>query len=244
MKNIIKIILLNLSIVIAGILLYSDGFLGLRPGDDSILRAGLSIIFAISLVAIFSVGNYSLLKSPEKPNIINLPADKTVTTQEIEALLKKYYSSKYFGDYAKTSSDQLQRLTKSISRATEIINTKFSPGTLTAERYVGVVNAAAAAAINNLKSVAVSMQMFDDEEYKRLQHYKDDDIPDDIQEKQIELYNQNFTRIKNSIAKNENLILKTDTLVMELSAERQDNNDENILDEIATLTDELKYYCT
>lgn len=243
MKNWLKIALLNAGIVVAGVICYSDGFLGLRLADPSIIRAGLSVIAGIALAAALGGGNYLLLKEPSAVPADRLLTQESISTDKIEALFKKYYASRYFGDYARTSVDQLHRIEKCMSRASAVINTKFTPGSITADRYSSVVAAAAEAAMNNMKAIAVGMQMFDDEEYRRLQHYKEDDIPDDIQEKQIDLYNRNFAHIKDSIAKNEHLILKTDTLVMEISAGNatEDTNGE-LLEEISKLTEELKYY--
>ena len=91
--------------------------------------------------------------------------------------------------------------------------------------------------------MANRMQLFDSSDYLRLQNYKDDDIPDDIQEKQLELYEKNITMINNAIALNEQLLLKLDMLSMEL-ASTIDSNDSNtaLLDEISKLTEEAKYY--
>ena len=65
MKNFLKILLLNIGIIIAAILTYSNGFLGLRPTDDSILRAGFSILIGLGLAG-FVGRKYALLKEPKK----------------------------------------------------------------------------------------------------------------------------------------------------------------------------------
>ena len=98
-------------------------------------------------------------------------------------------------------------------------------------------------ALNNIVAMANRMQVFDAKGYDRLQNYKNDDIPDDIQEQQIELYNSNLEKIKESISINERIILKMDTLMMELSSTDTNNSGNNeLLEEIEQLTKEAKYY--
>ena len=47
MNKFIKIAVLNIAIVIAAVVGYSPGLLGLSPSDPSILKAGISIILGI-----------------------------------------------------------------------------------------------------------------------------------------------------------------------------------------------------
>ncbi len=89
------------------------------------------------------------------------------------------------------------------------------------------------------------MRLFDEKEYARLQHYREDDIPDDIQEEQLKLYQKNSDNVRSTISLNEKILLKLDALAMEVSssASGEDadlNND--LLNEIGKLIDETKYY--
>ena len=80
------------------------------------------------------------------------------------------------------------------------------PCYLSWDKYHSAVEAANQIALENLISLANRMQLFDEKEYARLKHYKDDNIPDNIQEKQIKLYKQNLDLIKDAITVNENLV--------------------------------------
>lgn len=80
---------------------------------------------------------------------------------------------------------------------------------------------------------------------KRLKHYKEDDIPDDIQEEQLKLYRDNYESTKAALALNEKILLKLDALAVGLSSfEINANEDMNneILEEIEKLTNDAKYY--
>ena len=94
--------------------------------------------------------------------------------------------------------------------------------------------------VDNLISVAHKLSFFDEDEYARLMDRENDNIPDDIQQKQLELYNANEDSIKRVINTNERLILQLDTLAVELN--NPGEADEGILNEIQQLTKEVKYY--
>ncbi|MBQ6019431.1 MAG: hypothetical protein IJL26_04545 [Clostridia bacterium] len=239
MKKIIKLILLNLSIAVGAVIAYSDGLLGLRPSDASILRAGFSIIIGLALAFALIYGNYKLLQEPKL-----IQRDALTNPEQVESLLKEFTNSSYFGNYARTAVDQLRRLAASTRRTVSVIREKFQSGTMSFDKYMSIIEAAGATAIDNIRNIALRMQMFDDAEYRRLKNYRSDAIPDEIQQKQIELYDRNTQFIKNSIAVNEELILKMDTLALEVSdsSARNENDADELLDEITRLTSELKYY--
>ena len=239
MKKILKLLVLNIGIVICAVVTYSDGLLGLRPSDPSILKAGFSILIGIALAAGLVFGNLRLLREPK-----TVEREALETPAQIEALLKSFTQSAYIGDLARTAVDQLRRLETSTRRTTAAIRTKFQRGSVSEQHYQGVIDAAEATAIENFRNMALRMQMFDDAEYRRLKNYRDDTIPDEIQREQLALYDKNMQFIRSSIAVNENLILKKDTLTLEISdsSARNENDADELLAEIGRLTTELKYY--
>ena len=66
----------------------------------------------------------------------------------------------------------------------------------------------------NVAAMSGRMSIFDEEEYERLKHYKEDDIPDDIQEEQLKLYRDNYESTKAALALNEKILLKLDALAV------------------------------
>lgn len=233
----IKTIILNVTIVALGIICYSPGLLGLRI-TDSIFRAGCAIIMAPSLTAAFFAGNYMIFR---KEQLKFISTEDVSTIDQAIAVLKTYRSGKHFGATVNTIIEQLQRLNKSIERANFAANAAFTAGTMTGEKYMGIISAGGKSALNNIIAMTNRMRLFDEKEYERLQHYKEDDIPDDIQEQQIELYHKNMELIQQTISLNERIILKLDTLSMELGLRKQ-NYDDTIIEEIARLTEEAKLY--
>lgn len=242
MKKYIKLIAANLCIVLTAVVLYSPGLICLRISDYSIFRAGMSIIAALVLIAVFFLVNLRLLKDPDR---IPVMLEDVPDLDKAKEILKKHWDSKYFGGMAKTASEQLDRILSCRRRLAGILEQKFTKGTMSWDKFNSVVEAAEASAIKNVVAMSNRMRLFDEKEYARLQHYREDDIPDDIQEEQLKLYQKNFDNVRSTIALNEKILLKLDALAMEVSSfasgkDAELNND--LLTEISRLIDETKYY--
>lgn len=242
MKKYVKLLAVNLCISIATVLLYSPGFICLRVSDPSIFRAGMSIIAALALIAVFFSANLSILKEHEKRPVLLADVPNLEKAKEI---LREHCSGRYFGSMARTASEQLDRIFKCRRRLSGILGRRFERGTISFQKFESIAAAAESSAIQNVVAMANRMQLFDEKEYTRLQHYREDDIPDDIQEEQLRLYQKNFEDVKSTIALNEKLLLKLDALAMELSSSDSSKNEDlnsGLLIEIGKLIDETKYY--
>lgn len=242
MKKYIKLIAVNLCIVVAAVVLYSPGLLCLRVTDYSIFRAGMSIIAALALICIFFVVNLRILKGPRQEPV---SLEEISDVEKAKAILKNYRDGRYFGSTARTAISQLDRILKCRERLSGILDQRFTKGTMSWDKFESAASAAEASAIKNVVTMANRMQLFDEKEYERLQRYKEDDIPDDIQEEQIRLYQKNFEAVRSTIALNEKILLKLDALSMELSSSEMNETEalnSGLLTEIEKLIEETKYY--
>lgn len=242
MKKYGTLLAANVCIVIAAVILYSPGLVCLRITDESIFRAGMSVIALLALVCIFFLVNIRILKEPPKRPI--LPEDVT-DLERARDILKEYGSSKYLKSMASTASQQVDRILKCRMRLSGILEQRFTKGTMSWEKFHNVVVSAEDSATKNVVAMANRMQLFDEKEFAQLKHYKEDDIPDDIQEEQLRLYQKNFEDIRSMIALNEKILLKLNTLTMEVSSSSSEGNTDwnhDLLEEIERLISETKYY--
>lgn len=179
-----------------------------------------------------------------EPKQVMMDENENHSYSELQNVLSSYTNGKYFGKIAKTVMEQLERLNTSCERTKEAINKRFDRSSLSYEKYYSIVDVAEKTANQNVVAMTNRMKFFDEEEYARLENYRNDNIPDDIQEKQIALYKENQAKIEGAIAVNENLILKMDTLSMELAkiSNSSEADMETMLGEIEELTKEVKYY--
>lgn len=242
MKRYLKLAAADLCIAASAVVLYSPGLVNLRLSDYSIFRAGMSIIAAVILITLFFVINIRLLKEPEQKPIM---LEDVPDLERAKDILQDYCKGRYFGSLAKTASEQLDRILKCRQRLSVILEQKFTRGTMSWDKFNSPVSAAESSAIKNVVAMANRMCVFDEKEYARLQNYREDDIPDDIQEEQLRLYQNNLEAIRWTIALNEKILLKLDALAMELSssASRSDADwNHELVSEIERLTEETRYY--
>ena len=241
MKNInyVKLALLNLGVAFTSVICYSPGLLNLRPSDPGVIRPGMSIFMALVILFAFFYGNHELLSEPKRSRVSK---DSVSDIKKAGMLLKSYFTSRPLGDTARVANDQLRRMTNLFENTENIIGEKFEKGSMSWSKYDAIVKSAEKSAVSNVVAMANRMQIFGEREYEKLTRYKDDQIPDDIQEKQLQLYEENLQKIKDAIALNEELLLKIETLMFELSSENDVEEHDEILEEIEKLTKEVKLY--
>lgn len=242
MKKYIKLIAANLCIAAAAVILYSPGLLCLRITDYSIFRAGMSVIGLLALISAFFTVNLRFLKKPRQRPVLT---EDVVDLEQTKDILRNYGESRYLKSMAATACEQVDRILRSRERLSGILEQKFVKGTMSWDKFNGVVLAAENSAMKNVVAMANRMQLFDEKEYTKLQHYREDNIPDDIQEEQLRLYQKNFEDMKALIGLNEKILLKLNSLTMEVSSsasEKEAGQNENLLKEIEKLIDETKYY--
>ncbi len=242
MKRYLKLAAADLCIAASAVVLYSPGLVNLRLSDYSIFRAGMSIIAAVILITLFFVINIRLLKEPEQKPIM---LEDVPDLERAKDILQDYCKGRYFGSLAKTASEQLDRILKCRQRLSVILEQKFTRGTMSWDKFNSTVSAAESSAIKNVVAMANRMCVFDEKEYARLQNYREDDIPDDIQEEQLRLYQKNLEAIRWTIALNEKILLKLDALAMEISSSASRNDTDwnhELVSEIERLIEETRYY--
>ncbi len=242
MNKYIKLLAVNFCIAGTAVFLYSPGLLCLRLSDESVFRAGMSILAAPALMGAFFFANTALLKEPKRKPFL---ADEIPDLEQAKKILKDFGGSKYLKSLAETASEQLDRICKCQRRLSDILEQRFTKGTLSWDKFHSVVSAAEQSAVKNVAIMASRMQLFDEKEYGKLLHYREDDIPDDIQKERLGLYQKNLGDIRNTVALNEKILFQLDALSMELSSSAFDegaSRNDMLLKEIKTLIDETKYY--
>jgi len=239
-----KWILLIFGIVeaIVAVVCFSRGLINLFDTERASLpRISVGIGVIVILIVGYVLMSIWYLREP-KIGMMDEKADHTY--DELYNVLGEYTKGKYFGPIARTVMDQIQRLNNSCVRTKDAILKKFDKSSMSYEKYYSVVDLAEKTANQNIVAMTNRMKFFDENEYARLENYRNDNIPDDIQEKQIALYKENQAKLEQAIAVNENMILKLDTLSMELSkiTDASDNTMNLTLDEIEELTKQVKFY--
>ena len=214
-KKIKKLIFGNLGFLIGFVVLFSPGLLGLSIVDASAVKAALSLTLGIMMPAGMVAYNY---KTISQKNDVKLIGTNQYSVEGIRQEMKHYLGSGVFGQVARVSLDELDKCEKMQAGVDEVLDRKFEKGSLTYQKFDSIAKAAQDTILANMVNMLNRMKVIDDGVYARLQNYKHDDIPDDIQIQQLELYNKNIAAVKEKRNQNEGLIYKLDELRIELAA--------------------------
>ncbi len=239
-KKIKKLIFGNLGFLIGFVVLFSPGLLGLSIVDASAVKAALSLTLGIMMPAGMVAYNY---KTISQKNDVKLIGTNQYSVEGIRQEMKHYLGSGVFGQVARASLDELDKCEKMQAGVDEVLDRKFEKGSLTYQKFDSIAKAAQDTILANMVNMLNRMKVIDDGVYARLQNYKHDDIPDDIQIQQLELYNKNIAAVKEKRNQNEGLIYKLDELRIELAAsEAVDAAGIKAYTEIDTLIKQIEYY--
>lgn len=239
-KKIKKLIFGNLGFLIGFVVLFSPGLLGLSIVDASAVKAALSLTLGIMMPAGMVAYNY---KTISQKNDVKLIGTNQYSVEGIRQEMKHYLGSGVFGQVARASLDELDKCEKMQAGVDEVLDRKFEKGSLTYQKFDSIAKAAQDTILANMVNMLNRMKVIDDGVYARLQNYKHDDIPDDIQIQQLELYNKNIAAVKEKRNQNEGLIYKLDELRIELAAsEAVDAAGIMAYAEIDTLIKQIEYY--
>lgn len=120
MNKYLKLLGLNLSVIAGTIICYSSGLLALSPMDDSIFKAGMSIISGLGLATVFGVGNYKLLQNTSiSAEALKNAFDETlqalddISAYKQEALPRMKETIETFNQLAQIGEQRIQNMEKS-----------------------------------------------------------------------------------------------------------------------------------
>ena len=223
-------------IAVALLVLYAPWGLALRPWDYSLLRAGFSIIAGIGLVGVFGASTYLLLKEPE---VKLLEPSNVVDDDQVVPVLEEYTQTPYVGTIALEALEQVHSAERKRARLRKVITVQFSEGSLSWDKFCGLVDMAERTVLRNSALVANGVQSFDREGYKRALRTKDK------HPEQIELYDRSLKGMRDVIDANERVLLEMAKLELELSSLEADDTREaagETIEELQGLIEETRYY--
>lgn len=242
-EKILKIAGLNTGIAMLDITLFSPGLLGLQLGGASVFAtafgATVIIMSGIGLV----LGNYKLLFQKEK--IIQTNEIKSVMDC-IDALEQNREKKTFSNDIA-AILEQIERFQKKKNTIKDILLQKFSSTEISYSKFNGVILEIENVFYINVKSIVNKLNAFDEEDYNLIRKKNMDTkfSKEFIQEK-ISIYNEYINFVKASTEDNEQILLKLDKLLLEISKlnSLEDGEIENMsaMKEIDELINKTKFY--
>lgn len=111
--------------------------------------------------------------------------------------------------------EQLRRFKRKKATIDDILLQKFSPNELTYQKFAGVLQEVENVMFLNMKSILNKIAAFDVEEYEALQ--KKGFPVNEVSEEKMQIYHEYLNFVKNATATNEDILLKMDKMLFEIS---------------------------
>lgn len=248
-KQIIRLILLNLGIVLLNVILFSKGLIGLTLGG-SILATAFGITAIIMSVIAFFWGNISLLFKKPTPTLY-IGTELTNEKDYTQALAEKRDKKVFIKDI-NTVTEQISRIRSRNESLDTILRQHFSPQEITSVRFHTIIDSVNDLFYGNVKKMLNRITIFDDRDYNVIMYklkystvrLSEEDA--DILRERLAVYQEHLDYIKNLIEMNEGIIVKLDRLLLEL-AKLDDFDETNIektpaIQEMNDLIQQTKLY--
>lgn len=241
--KIIKIIMLNVAIALIDIILFSPGIIGIEIGGTSILATAFGITVMLMSGVVFVFGNYKIIYTKVR---IMQPGEIKSENDYITAL-KLNYGKRTFAKEIDIILEQIERLHKKKDTIKDILLQRFDSTEMSYSKFQGAVIDLDNIFYINIRSILNKLNAFDEEDYNQI---KKDSIHSEfskefIKEK-MDIYKEYITFVKDSVEDNEQILLKLDRFLLEISKfnSLEDGEIENMgaMKEIDELISNTKFY--
>lgn len=237
----IKLLGIIIVTVMIDVIVFSPGIIGIAIGESAFATAfGITLVLA-SIIALL-YGSYNTFFKQPAP----LPVKEIVTHEDyVEALMPFMRIGSLEGDITVTL-DQMERLIRKKDTLMNVLGQRFEVEELSYKKFASVIREVEKLLYLNVRSMINRLRVFDEAEFKSVMSQKSSRFSSEIIQQKANLYHEFLTFMKYSLDTNEEILLKLDKLLLEIS--RLDSFDpaeiENMpcMQEIDSLIKQTKYY--
>ncbi|MGV8176116.1 MAG: hypothetical protein ACP5OU_10500 [Methanothrix sp.] len=211
--KLIKLLSLNLGIAAADIITFSPKLLGVVIGLTPLETAfGFTIVFLSGAGIIY--GNYKLFA--EQENVV--PANKIMTFGDYIEALNNKRDLKTFENTVDLLLDQIERLKKKNKTIRDILLQIFSSSEISYQKFDEVIAQVEMIFFMNIRSILNKLNAFDEDDYNFIRKkYEAGAFSQQFLEEKFKIYDEYFAFVKAATEDNEQILLKLDKLLLEIS---------------------------
>lgn len=211
-KKKIQLVVLNGAIVTTNIAVFSKAFLGFSLFTGNSIGLVIAWIDIFVSILAFLKGNLAILKKKEMH----------VLTQEIKNLNdcisvfeEAMNNGDVFDENITKNIEQIKRFKRKYETINDILLQKFSSDEITFQKFSDVLREIENVIYMNMRSILNKISAFDVEEYEKIQKNKIDIQV--ISQEKLDIYNEYIRFVNESTNINEEILLKLDRMVLEIS---------------------------
>ncbi|WP_455715877.1 hypothetical protein [Anaerosporobacter sp.] len=206
-KLVVKLGLLNFGIAIVDILAFSNVFMRINLGDDTLVRRAFGYTLILMSIILFCYGNYRLLYSKETEYEFSI--QDLNTPEDMVEVLTQLLNKNILNNEINTTINQIKRLLKKKESLKNIIYIKFKEEDEDAYGLKDIINKAENLLYSNVKSMINAISVFDQSEFNQINQKNNSE--------KHAVYMEQVNYIREKVNNNETILLEFDKLLMQLS---------------------------
>ncbi|MDD5735832.1 MAG: hypothetical protein PHQ39_10250 [Methanothrix soehngenii] len=212
--TLIRLLGLNLGIAAANIAVFSPGLLDVDLFGAGALEAAFGSAFLVFSGSGLVYGNYKLLSEPEKA----IPIGAKSTKEDYIEALNEHRGLKTFERNIDLLLDQIERLQKKNKTIRDILLQIFNASEISYQKFDAVIAEVENIFFKNIRSIINKLNAFDEEDYNFIKKQRNAGaFSEEIMQEKFKVYNEYIRFVKEATEDNEQILLKLDKLLLEIS---------------------------
>lgn len=247
MAKVAKLLVLIAGISILNIAAFSPGLLHIQIRGGSPAEAAFGITLPVISLLILFFASYTLLLKPRPSAVPQTAARELRTPEDYAAALAPYRRVKPLRSNLDLAADQMERMEKKKSTLQEVLADRFEPGEMSYRKFAAVIGEVEKLFYLNVRGMLNKLSVFDAEEFARFAgQQKTAPFSTRLIQQKTDLYKEYMAHIEGYIGANEEILLKLDKLLLEMSllgsADYRELEEMPGMKEIDALIKQTKFY--
>ncbi|WP_028546782.1 hypothetical protein [Paenibacillus taiwanensis] len=239
--NMFKLTALILVVAAANILVFSPGFIGVQLGASALSAAtGVTLLFASGGVLVTGIYHFVF----KKPTVI--PIKQIKTYDEYVEHLSRYRHTKGIESDISLALGQVDRMHKRKRTLIEVLQQRFVETEMSYKKFISVTEEVEHLFYQNIRSILNILHVYDEAEFVRVFQQQSSHFSNDLIQKKASVYQNYLSTISSSISNNEEILLKLEQLLLEISSldhiEAGEIEQLSCVQELDSLIRQTKYY--
>ncbi len=236
-----KLLGLIAGVVLLNIVILSPGLLGVEIESVLETASGVTLLFISLLVLLY--GSYVLLI---KPPIVT-PVKNIITHEDYIDALHHYRNVKVLEKDIHLALDQLDRIDKKKGTLLDVLSQRFDQTELSYKKFISVIAEVEKLFYLNIRGLLNKLSVFDASEFSSFtSQQRAAQFSNKLVQEKTDLYNAYLAYVTGYLGANEEILLKLDKLLLEISllgsTDYKDVEDMPCMKEIDALIQQTKFY--
>jgi uncharacterized protein (UPF0335 family) len=207
-----QLIILNSSIVLINILIFSNALLGFALFKGTPLTMSIAWMSVIGSGFAFIKGN-SLIFKKEETHLLTKGINSL--NDCIDVFQEAINNGDVFDENILKNIEQIKRFTRKHDTIKDILLQKFSKDEMSFKKFSSVLLDVENVIYMNMRSILNKISAFDVVEYERLM--RDEFSVDELTQEKRDIYNEYINFVDSATKTNEEILLKLDKMLLEIS---------------------------